>query len=132
MQKQKQFKWRRPFGDDRSGYGRLRRTGRDLRRFDESRGTADYVNVNGKAVAVESLERAERYPGRQDQTAHYKIRIGQRFHRVGYTGVVWRATMIYRDAQGHEHATLKDEAGRLDAKTLSASVLLDSAQYRVI
>ena len=39
---------------------------------------------------------------------------------------------VYRDAQGHEHATLVDEAGCRDKKTLSASVLLDRSQYQLI
>jgi hypothetical protein len=46
--------------------------------------------------------------------------------------VVWRATSIYRDAQGLEHVNLVDEAGRLDEKTLSASVLLDRSHYWLI
>ncbi len=64
--------------------------------------------------------------------AGYRIKIGQRFYRVGYTAVIWQAMSVYRDAQGHEHATLVDEAGCLDKKTLSASVLLDCSQYRLI
>ena len=82
----------------------------------------DYLIVNGKRVAVEPIERA----------ARYRIQIGQRFYRVGYTAVIWQAMSVYRDAQGLEHATLMDEAGRLDKKTLSASVLLDRSQYRLI
>ncbi len=67
------------------------------------------------------------------QTADNRIKIGQRFHQVGYyTAVTWQAMSVYRDAQGHEHATLVDEAGRLDKKTLSALVLLDRSQYRLI
>jgi len=46
--------------------------------------------------------------------------------------VTWQAMSVYRDAQGHEHATLVDEAGCRDKKTLSASVLLDRSQYRLI
>ncbi len=38
---------------------------------------------------------------------------------------------VYRDAQGIEHAILM-EAGRLGKRTLSASVLLDCSQYRLI
>ncbi len=64
--------------------------------------------------------------------AGYRIKIGQRFYRVGYTAVTWQAMSVYRDAQGLEHATLMDEAGRLDKKTLSASVLLNRLQYRLI
>ncbi len=67
-----------------------------------------------------------------DPAADYRIKIGQRFHQVGYTSAVWQAMSVYRDAQGHEHATLVDEAGRFDKKTLSASVLLDRSQYRLI
>jgi hypothetical protein len=92
----------------------------------------DYFTVNGKLVAVELLDRPGLYPDEQDRATRYRIKIGQRFHRVGYTAVVWRAISIYRDAQGLEHATLMDEAGRLDEKTLSASVLLDRSQYRLI
>ena len=63
----------------------------------------------------------------------YRIKIGQRFHQVGYyTAVTWQAMSVYRDAQGLEHATLMDEAGRLGKRTLSASVLLDRSQYRLI
>ncbi len=53
---------------------------------------------------------------------------------AGYTAsaAIWQAMSVYRDAQGLEHATLMDEAGRLDKKTLSASVLLDRSQYRLI
>ncbi len=63
--------------------------------------------------------------------AGYRIKIGQRFYRVGYTAVTWQAMSVYRDAQGIEHATLM-EAGRLGKRTLSASVLLDRSQYRLI
>ncbi len=63
----------------------------------------------------------------------YRIKVGQRFHQVGYyTAVTWQAMSVYRDAQGHEHATLVDEAGCLGERTLSASVLLDRSQYRLI
>ncbi len=51
---------------------------------------------------------------------------------ISYTAVTWQAMSVYRDAQGLEHATLVDEAGRLGKKTLSASVLLDRSQYRLI
>jgi hypothetical protein len=67
-----------------------------------------------------------------DPAADNRIKIGQRFHRVGYTAVIWQAMSVYSDAQGLEHATLMDEAGRLDKKTLSASVLLNRLQYRLI
>ncbi len=92
----------------------------------------DYLIVNGKRVTVESLDRATLYPDERGRAARYRIKIGQRFHRVGYTAVIWQAMSVYRDAQGLEHATLMDEAGRLDKKTLSASVLLDRSQYRLI
>ncbi len=85
-----------------------------------------------KLGTVEPLDRAALYPDERGRAARYRIKIGQRFHRVGYTAVVWQAVSIYRDAQGLEHATLIDEAGRLDEKTLSASVLLDRSQYRLI
>ncbi len=68
-----------------------------------------------------------------DPAADYRIKVGQRFHQVGYyTAVTWQAMSVYRDAQGLEHATLMDEAGRFDKKTLSASVLLDRSQYQLI
>ena len=82
-----------------------------------------------------SQEAARRNPTTMaglDPAADYQIKIGQRFHQVGYTAVIWQAMSVYRDAQGLEHATLMDEAGRLDKKTLSASVLLDRSQYRLI
>ena len=92
----------------------------------------DYLTMNRKRVAVEPVERAALYPDERGQAARYRIKIGQRFHRVGYTAVIWQATSVYRDTQGLEHATLMDEGGRLDEKTLSASVLLDRSQYRLI
>jgi KaiC/GvpD/RAD55 family RecA-like ATPase len=92
----------------------------------------DYLTVNGKRVAVEPIDRAALYPDERGRAARYRIKIGQRFYRVGYTAVIWQAMSVYRDAQGLEHATLMDEAGRLDKKTLSASVLLDRSQYRLI
>ncbi len=82
-----------------------------------------------------SQEAARRNPTTMaglDPAADYQIKIGQRFHQVGYTAVIWQAMSVYRDAQGLEHATLVDEAGCLDNKTLSASVLLDRSQYRLI
>ncbi len=82
-----------------------------------------------------SQELARRSPAilaEPDPAADYRIKIGQRFYRVGYTAVILQAISVYRDAQGHEHATLVDEAGRLDKKTLSASVLLNRVQYRLI
>ncbi len=91
-----------------------------------------FLTVNGKSVAVETLDRSGLYPDQRGQAARYRIKIGQRFHRVGYTAVIWQAMSVYRDAQGLEHATLMDEAGRLDKKTLSASVLLDRSRYRLI
>ncbi len=92
----------------------------------------DFLTLSGKRVTVEPIERAALYPDQRGQAARYRIKIGQRFHRVGYTAVIWQATSVYRDTQGLEHATLMDEAGRLDKKTLSASVLLDRSQYRLI
>ncbi len=67
-----------------------------------------------------------------DPAADYRIKIGQQFHQVGYTSPIWQAMSVYRDAQGLEHATLMDEAGRLGKRTLSASVLLDRSQYQLI
>ncbi len=92
----------------------------------------DYLTVNGKRVAVEPVERAALYPDERGPAARYRIEIGQRFYRVGYAAVIWRAMSVYRDDLGLEHATLADEAGRLDEKTLSASVLLDRSRYRLI
>ena len=83
-----------------------------------------------------SQEAARRSPTTMvglDPAADYRIKVGQRFHQVGYyTAVTWQAMSVYRDAQGHEHATLVDEAGCRDKKTLSASVLLDRSQYQLI
>ncbi len=81
-----------------------------------------------------SQETARRRPTARgpDPAADYRIKIGQQFHQVGYTSPIWQAMSVYRDAQGLEHATLMDEAGRLDKKTLSASVLLDCSHYRLI
>ncbi len=90
-----------------------------------------YLTVNGQTVPVETVESRKLNAGGL-RAQRYRIQIGQRFHRAGYTGVVWRATSIYRDAQGLEHVNLVDEAGRLDEKTLSASVLLDRTHYRLI
>ncbi len=92
----------------------------------------NYLTVNGKRVSVKTLERTVLYPDERDRAARYRIKIGQRFYRVGYTAVIWQAMSVYRDTQGLEHATLVDKAGRLDKKTLSASVLLDRSQYRLI
>ncbi|MCZ6861401.1 MAG: hypothetical protein O7I42_14190 [Alphaproteobacteria bacterium] len=90
-----------------------------------------YLTVNGQAVPVEAVERSGVYAdGPRGQ--RYRIKVGQRFHRAGYTAVIWRATSIYFDALGLEHVNLVDEAGRLDVKTLSASVLLDRSHYRLI
>jgi hypothetical protein len=90
-----------------------------------------YLTVNGQTVPVETVERSGLYGG-EPRGKRYRIEIGQRFHRAGYTGVVWRAIALYHDTQGLEHVNLVDEAGRLDSKTLSASVLLDRSHYRVI
>ncbi len=92
----------------------------------------DYLTVNGKRVAVEPIERAALYRDERGRAARYRIQIGQRFYRVGYTAVTWQALSVYRDAQGLEHVTLMDEAGCRDKKTLSASVLLDRSRYRLI
>lgn len=62
----------------------------------------------------------------------YRLEVGQRFHRVDYSAVVWRVISVYQDAQGVEHATLSDEGRQLDSKTLSADVLLDRSRYRLI
>ncbi len=92
---------------------------------------AGYLTVNGQTVPVETVERGGLYAD-DPRGQRYRIKIGQRFHRAGYTAVVWRAISIYRDTQGLEHVNLVDEAGRLDEKTLSASVLLDRSHYRLI
>mgnify|MGYP007073186923 CR=1 FL=1 len=55
-----------------------------------------------------------------------RLQTGQRFHRVGLTSVVWRVLRTYRDGQGVSNR--RDH----DPKTLSAAVLLDSRQYRLI
>ena len=81
-----------------------------------------------------SQEAARRSPATRpgsDPAADYRIKIGQQFHQVGYTSPIWQAMSVYRDAQGIEHAILM-EAGRLGKRTLSASVLLDRSQYRLI
>ncbi len=90
-----------------------------------------FMTVNGQPVPVETVER-RKLKADGPRLPRYRIQIGQRFHRAGYTGVVWRATSVYRDAQGLEHVNLVDEAGRLDRKTLSASALLDRKHYRMI
>jgi hypothetical protein len=92
---------------------------------------AGYLTVNGQTVPVETVERSGLYAD-DPRGQRYRIKIGQRFHRAGYTAVVWRAISIYRDTQGLEHVNLVDETGRLDEKTLSASVLLDRSHYRLI
>ena len=61
-----------------------------------------------------------------------RLRAGQRYHRVGLPAMVWTVVRVYRDAQGVEHATLINEHRPLDEKTLSAVVLQDRAQYRLI
>jgi len=90
-----------------------------------------YLTVNGQTVPVETVERSGLYAD-EARGQRYRIKIGQRFHRAGYTAVVWRAISMYRDTQGLEHVNLVDETGRLDEKTLSASVLLDRSHYRLI
>ena len=90
-----------------------------------------YLTVNGRPIPVETVERRE-LKADGLRVPRYRIQIGQRFYRAGYTGVVWRATSVYRDSQGLEHVNLVDEGGRLDRKTLSASALLDRSQYRQI
>ena len=88
--------------------------------------------MTGKYNSQEATRRSPTTMAGLDPAADYRIRIGQRFHQVGYTSVIWQAMSVYRDAQGFEHATLVDEAGCLNNKTLSASVLLDRSQYRLI
>ena len=61
-----------------------------------------------------------------------RLEVGQRFHRIGVTSVVWRVLRVYRDEQGLEQAILASNRRDLDPKTLSAAVLLDSKQYRLI
>ncbi|MHA1152764.1 MAG: hypothetical protein ACTSQ7_08900 [Alphaproteobacteria bacterium] len=90
-----------------------------------------YLTVNGRTVPIENVDRSGLHID-EPRGQRFRIKIGQRFHRAGYTGVVWRATSIYRDSQGLEHVNLVDETGRLDEKTLSASVLLDRLHYRLI
>ncbi len=90
-----------------------------------------HLTVNGRTVPVETVERGGLYVD-EPRGQRFRIKIGQRFHRAGYAGVVWRAISIYRDALGLEHVNLVDEGGRLDEKTLSASVLLDRSHYRLI
>ncbi len=92
----------------------------------------DFLTLVRKPRAVGPLERAVLYADERGPATRYRIKMGQRFHRVGYTAVVWQVVSVYRDSQGLEHASLVDETGRLDEKTLSASVLLDRTQYRLI
>ena len=58
--------------------------------------------------------------------------VGQRFHRVGLPSVVWRVVRVYRDSQGVAHAILASNRRDLDPKTLSATVLFDRRQYRLV
>ncbi len=88
--------------------------------------------MTGMYNSQESARRSPTTMAGPDPVADYRIKIGQRFHQVGHTSAIWQAMSVYRDAQGLEHATLMDEAGCLDKKTLSASVLLDRSQYRLI
>lgn len=60
------------------------------------------------------------------------LQVGQRYHRVGLPTVIWTVVRVYRDAQGVDHARLANPAGRLDEKTLSATVLLDRSRYRLV
>ena len=90
-----------------------------------------FLTVNGQPVPVETVER-DGTNANEPQDKRNRIKVGQRFHRAGYTGVVWQAISGYRDFQGLEHVNLIDETGRLDGKTLSASVLLDRSHYREI
>jgi hypothetical protein len=87
--------------------------------------------MTGMYNSQESARRSPATRAGPDPAADYRIKIGQRFHQVGYTAVIWQAMAVYRDAQGIEHATLM-EAGCLGKRTLSASVLLDRSQYRLI
>ena len=64
--------------------------------------------------------------------APHRLEIGQRFHRVGLPSVVWRVSRVYRDGQSVEHAILASNRRDLDNKTLSAVVLMDSRQYRLV
>ena len=58
--------------------------------------------------------------------------VGQRFHRVGLPSVIWRVVRVYQDSQGVAHAILASDRRGLDPKTLSATVLFDRRQYRLI
>ncbi len=88
--------------------------------------------MTGMYNSQEAARRSSATRPEPDPAADNRIKIGQRFFRVGYTAVTWQAMSVYRDAQGHEHAILVDEAGCLDKKTLSASVLLNRLHYRLI
>jgi hypothetical protein len=88
--------------------------------------------MTGMYKSQESATRSPTARAGPDPAAGYRIKIGQRFHQVGYISAIWQAVSVYRDTQGLEHATLMDEAGRFDKKTLSASVLLDRSQYQLI
>ena len=90
-----------------------------------------FLTVNGQPVPVETVERGGLHDD-EPKGRRNRIKIGQRFHRAGYTAVVWQAISVYRDSLGLEHVNLVDETGRLDGKTLSASVLLDRSHYRQI
>jgi hypothetical protein len=90
-----------------------------------------FLTVNGQPVPVETVERGGLHAD-EPQGQRFRIKVGQRFHRAGYTGVVWQAISVYRDSLGLEHVNLVDETGRLDGKTLSAWVLLDRSHYRQI
>lgn len=72
------------------------------------------------------------FPSADKRGGDYRIEVGQRFHRAGFPNVIWTVQALYRDALGLEHATLSDDARRLDKKTLCASVLLDRSHYRLI
>ncbi len=87
--------------------------------------------MTGMYKSQESATRSPTTRAGPDPAAGYRIKIGQRFHQVD-TSAIWQAMSVYRDTQGLEHATLMDEAGRFDKRTLSASVLLDRSQYRLI
>ena len=57
-----------------------------------------FLTVNGQPVPVETVEDGP--CGGEPQGKRNRIKIGQRFHRAGYTGVVWQAISVYRDSLG--------------------------------
>lgn len=64
--------------------------------------------------------------------ARKTIELGQRIQEIGNPRGLWEVEFVYEDGHGVPHARLRNLKTRVDARTYSCSVILDSKRFRLL